>query len=96
ASGGKTDSSGKFVVMTGSQPGTVAGRYKVVISLMTLPDGSPIKLDPESGMDMEMLRQGGQLKELVPDRYSNPDRTELSAAVAAGEENELQFKLSGS
>jgi hypothetical protein len=96
ASGGKTDSSGKFVVMTGSKPGTVPGRYKVTISRLVLPDGSSYKVDPEAGMDMEMLRMGGQLKELVPERYSNLDQTELSAAVAAGQTNQLEFKLSGS
>lgn len=96
ASGAKTDSSGKFIVMTGSKSGTVPGRYKVTISQFRMPDGSPVKEDSDSGLDMEMLRQGGQLKQMVPDRYSNPGSTELSAAVADSDKNELEFKLSGS
>jgi hypothetical protein len=96
SSGAKTDSSGKFVVMTGSKPGTVPGRYKVTISRFTMLDGSPIRAQPEVGIDLEQLRMGGQLKQAIPDRYSDPATTELSAAVADADKNEFQFKLSGS
>jgi hypothetical protein len=96
ASGAKSDSSGKFVVMTGSKPGTCPGRYRITISRWRMPDGSPVKADPESGMDLEMLRQSGQLKQTVPDRYSNPDRTELSASISDSEDDEpLELKLTG-
>lgn len=96
ASGAKTDSSGKFVIMTGSKPGTVPGRYKVTISRYTMLDGSPIVVDAEAGMDIEQLRQSGRLKQLIPERYANPETTQLSAAVADTDEVELEFKLTGS
>jgi hypothetical protein len=96
ASGCKTDSFGKFIVMTGSKPGTVPGRYKIVVSRLVSPDGSPVKSDPSTGFDMQMRKMGGELKELVPERYSNLEKTELSAVVAAGEKTEVELKLSGS
>ena len=96
SSGAKTDSSGKFVVMTGSKPGTVPGRYKITVSQLRLLDNSPIKLDPSKGIDFEQLRTAGQLKQLLPDRYSDPASTQLSAAVAGGDKNELKLELTSS
>lgn len=95
ASGGKSDSSGKFIIMTGSKSGTVPGRYNVTISLLKMPDGSPVK-PAEPGLDAEMMRQGGQAIESIPDRYSNPETTELSATVAPDGAKDLEFKLTGS
>ncbi|HEY2251652.1 MAG TPA: carboxypeptidase-like regulatory domain-containing protein [Planctomycetaceae bacterium] len=94
ASGAKSDSSGKFIVMTGSQPGTVPGRYKVTISRLRMPDGSPVKEEP--GLDAAMLQQGGALKETVPERYTDPETTELSATVTNDGVDDLELKLTGS
>src|SRR5579872_5545777 len=77
AGGAKSDSSGKFIVMTGSKPGAMPGRYKITVSRLRMADGSPVKIDKDSGMDMEMLRMGGQLKDSVPARYSDAENTEL-------------------
>jgi hypothetical protein len=95
ASGAKSDSSGKFIVMTGSKSGTAPGRYKVTVSLLKMPDGSPVKAT-EPGLDVEMLRQGGQVKESIPERFSNPEITELSAAIPDDGVKDIELKLTGS
>jgi len=93
ASGGKSDSSGNFIVMTGSKSGTVPGRYKVVVSLMKNSDGSPVKSATEEGLDANMMAMGGQVVESIPARYSDLANTELSATVPDDGVDDLELKL---
>lgn len=94
-SGGRTDANGKLEVKTGAKSGTVAGQYKVIVSKLTMPDGSPVKATGE-GMDVEQLRMSGQLKEGVPERYTTVDDSDLTVNVAKDGKNEFELKLSGS
>lgn len=96
SSGAKTGPDGKFTVKTGSKPGTVVGAYKVIVSLLKSPDGSPVKIDVESGMDLEQLQQAGQVKESIAEQFNNPETTELHANVEKAGKNEFEFKLTGS
>lgn len=95
-SGGRTDANGKLEVKTGQKSGTVVGTFKALVNKLMMPDGSPIKNDPASGIDLEQLRQQGQVKETVPERYTSIDTTDLTVNVAKGGKNELELKLSGS
>ncbi|MBI5758394.1 MAG: hypothetical protein HZA46_07745 [Planctomycetales bacterium] len=91
-SGGRTDASGKFQVLTDNKPGTIVGKFKVMVSKQTMADGSPIKTDPTTGLDMEQLKMQGQLKENVPEKYTVAETTDLTADVAKGGK-EIELKL---
>jgi hypothetical protein len=94
-SGGRTDGNGKLEVKTGAKSGTVVGQYKVLVSKLTMPDGSPVKAGGE-GIDVEQLRISGQLKEAVPERYTTLDFSDLSVNITKDGKNEFDLKLSGS
>lgn len=96
ASGATTEADGTFTLQTGSKFGTVVGSYKVIVSKVAAPDGSAIKIDPASGMDLAQLQASGQAQELVPERYSNPESTELEATVKKDGTNDFNFPLTGS
>lgn len=92
-SGGRTDSMGKFVVRSGGKEGTPPGRYKVVISRLATPDGSPFREDPEQGLDLEQARLSGMVKESVPPKYSDPEKTVLSVEITANQKDPVNFDL---
>lgn len=75
-----TDENGKFNLITmingESKPGAVPGAYRVTISSMVGPDGNPIVPDGETPPAMIAAR------EILPERYSNPAQTELTATVS--------------
>ena len=70
--------------------GAVPGKYKVVISKIALPDGSPVPLGTS---DADAIEQGAS--ESVPTKYSSMEQTELTAKVAAkgGEGLVIDFDL---
>lgn len=78
-SGGATDAQGKFTVRTAHDGiGAPVGEYTVVISKLKRKDGSDFPLDsPEGPMD-------AGADESLPPKYSNPEKTELTATVPAG------------
>ncbi|HVW01672.1 MAG TPA: hypothetical protein VHB77_15070 [Planctomycetaceae bacterium] len=92
-SGGQTDFSGKYQLRSGSKIGTLPGRYRVTISRLASKDGSPVKADPENGMDMEQMRMTGQLVDSVPPRYSDPEKTELSVEIVKNQKDPIDFDL---
>ena len=92
-SGGQTDANGKFQVMTDAKIGTIAGNFKVLVSKLTMPDGSPVKNDPASGMDIVQLQMQGQLKENVPEKYTVVETTDQTADVTKDGKNEFELKL---
>ena len=78
---GKTDASGKFKLTNGAPP----GMSKVTISKIVDP-----KLNPEAGMDADMLRMEGRTQglptakgETVPYRYSVQEKSTLTFDVPA-------------
>jgi hypothetical protein len=92
-SGGQTDSSGKYVLRSGDKTGTPPGRYKVYISLMATADGTPFKEDPEHGIDLEQARLSGAVKEKVPAKFSDPDKTALTREITADQKDSVNFDL---
>jgi len=75
---GATDTSGKYELKTrGEFPGVVPGHYKVTCVKYVLPDGSPLPEDP----NFSMATSGA--KQVLPAKYSDPQRTILSATVPA-------------
>lgn len=80
-SSGTTDSAGKYELQSvfGSEVvvGAAPGKYKVVISRMVRPDGSPMPPDSQEPPIMSGAREGIALK------YSGFSTTELSANVAS-------------
>jgi hypothetical protein len=90
---GKTDPNGKYELTTNAQKGCVEGKFKVVISKYTDPQGNPVKADPATGVDIEQLKMQGQAVELLPPTYSSPDRTTLTADVTAGKADGYDFEL---
>lgn len=95
-SGGKTDSTGRFVIRSpGGKEGTPPGRYKVTISKYASRSGRPIQVsdNPEDGMDIVQLQLSGDLVEQIPARYSDPEKTELSLEVTSSGVNNLELNL---
>ncbi|MBO0697846.1 MAG: carboxypeptidase regulatory-like domain-containing protein [Zavarzinella sp.] len=76
---GKTDAKGRYTLRTvlGDSPGAAVGKHKVTISLYRENPNNP--------------DQAG--KELVPPRYSDPARTELTFDVPAGGTDKANFEL---
>ncbi|HAH49058.1 MAG TPA: hypothetical protein DCM07_30315 [Planctomycetaceae bacterium] len=80
---GFTDEAGNYdlqVQMVGQAPedsqGALPGNYRVYITKLVLPDGSAV---PEILSDAEAEEQGA--KQLLPDQYSSPTATKLTAVV---------------
>lgn len=88
---GTTDSQGKFKLATTANEGAVPGSYKVVIEAYRKPDGTPLEIS--DGMDVEQLKAAGKAKQILPEKYSSPDITELKAEVVAGKDNVFDFPL---
>jgi hypothetical protein len=81
---GVTDARGRFTLQTANRPGAVAGEHRVTVV-------KQVTHDP-------IYEQGGGVGELgiewiVPERYSKPDTSGLSADVEP-EQREFHFQLS--
>ena len=100
-SDGKTDASGKFVIMTSGQPGAPVGANKVTVSKFTgsatmpMAGGTPddMKKMYEKMYDKSKKTTGD--KGELPAKYGRPDTSGLSAEVTAdGAKNVFTFELS--
>lgn len=82
---GGTDAAGSFKLKTRSgqelHDGAPAGNYKVFISRMVKPDGTPLAPDPKIPPAMVAARES------IAAKFSNPNQTTLKATVAAGKES---------
>lgn len=75
---GTTDANGQYELKTrGEFAGVVPGHYKVTCVKYVLPNGSPLPDDP----NFSMATSGA--KQTLPAKYSDPQRTILSATVPA-------------
>lgn len=75
---GSTDDQGHYSLATQHGEGAPVGQYKVVLSKLVMPDGSDYEPQPDEGpMD-------SPAREVLPPRYSNPEVSELTAAVPEG------------
>jgi hypothetical protein len=83
-----TDEGGEYTLV-GVPPGT----YKVVVYKFKPRPGA--KLPPEGeGLDMEQLEASGMGAHALPQKYSRPATTNLTATVESGE-NVVDLKLTG-
>jgi hypothetical protein len=83
-SGAKTDSQGNFEIMTGAQKGVPAGTYTVTVSKLVDKNGKPFVNDPASGMDQAMMEASGNLVQLVPPTFNDPEQSQTKVTVADG------------
>ncbi|HJZ59164.1 MAG TPA: carboxypeptidase-like regulatory domain-containing protein [Gemmataceae bacterium] len=83
---GMTDSTGRYEVTTPQgKKGLPPGQYKVTVSRPLNPDGSPP--DPNTPPIESSAR------ETVLPKFSSPEKTELTAAVAAGDNRAFDFAV---
>lgn len=86
---GTTDAEGKYTLFVGDNAGAQPGSYKVFIQHYTKRDGTPIEITPDT--DMETI---GDVKQSLPARYSDPERTELTVDVPEDGTENADFQLS--
>lgn len=99
---GRTNAEGKYELVQGAVP----GKNKVYISKRGLPEG--VNPDPESGLDLGQVDaaeavgvndptpKGAKKKtsaDLVPEEFSNPQKSQLSFDVPAGGSTTADFRL---
>ena len=89
--GAKTDSQGKYEVLTGSGKGAIPGAYKVTVSKLLMKNGSP--LVESEGMDKEQLIMQGQVVESVPKEFSDPNVSKVTIDVTEGKADGYDIKI---
>lgn len=77
-SGAKTDQNGYFELTVGPRKGAVPGKYKVTVSKLAQPDGSPLPAGSAGGMDVMQLRMQGKVVETIPATFSQLPYTQLT------------------
>lgn len=86
--GGYTDAVGRYELFTrGDIRGAAAGEYRVVAKKWMMPDGSDFLIASGSDPSSSAARQ------ILPARYSEREKTELSATIRAGS-GTIDFPLS--
>lgn len=81
-----TDAAGRFVVYSAQgKKGIAAGSYKVTVS----------RREPKTPVVEGSAVIDTDLVEFVPARYSDPEKTELTATIGAKGDGELRFTLTG-
>jgi hypothetical protein len=77
---GETDENGRYELFYASFPGgTAPGDYKVAISYLATPDGTPQGLGPRSALAPPPGFH--EARELLPKKYSDLGQTELKRTV---------------
>lgn len=93
--GGVTDAEGKFTLTVGTQEGAVPGSYKVIVSKLTDKSGNPLDTASlEEGMDLEQLKMQGQVKEAIPPKFSNPNKSILAIDIPNDGSSDLKLEIS--
>ena len=84
---GRTDAQGRYTLTSSKLgKGTPAGSYRVIVSKLTMPDGSPLP----TGEDFDPMTT--PFKETLPAFYSQRHATKLTATVPEGG-GEVDFEL---
>ena len=88
----ETDSNGKYLIAgVGKNPGIPPGRYKVVITKLTLKGGAKVPED----FDMTQLEMSGLGVNSLPKKYGDVTSTDLSATLESGKNENVNFDLKG-
>jgi hypothetical protein len=90
-SAGTTDQSGNYQLVTNTDKGAMPGMYKVAVTYLAKPDGSPV-VATEEGMDLTQLEASGQVMQILPPKYSDQQQTELKYEVKSGK-NEYDIEM---
>lgn len=90
-SGATTDERGHYELKTLDRTGAAAGAYKVTVSRLLDKNGAPPAAEGE--IDVDQLRMAGMLRESLPPRYSDAEKTELHANVEKGKATDYNFDL---
>jgi hypothetical protein len=77
----RIQSDGKYFLKTGEIPGAAPGWYRITVIAV---EQSPT---PEGGSGLAVPRS------LVPEKYRDPQLSDLTAEVKCGQENEISFDL---
>ncbi len=92
---GVTDAEGRYRLYTAvpgasaeDSLGAVAGNYKVTVSRILMPDGSPV---PEGTTPADAMAEDAE--ESLPPRYSDPEATTLTMTVPDVGSDSLDLKL---
>ena len=86
----KTDSSGRFTLTTFSQnDGVVPGKQTVTIRRVDVIDKTPANVDLSAGG----VAVPPEIKWIIPEKFSLPAKSGLSAEVKEGEKNDFVFDL---
>jgi len=92
---GLTDESGRYELMTpvrgrsvDETKGAIPGRYAVFINKLQMPDGTEL---PPDLTHADAMEQGAQ--ESLSARYSNPEKTQLTAEIPSVGEKPVEFNF---
>jgi hypothetical protein len=85
---GVTDATGKFKWNTSGDDGAVVGPGKVTITAYE-------QLIVVEGREPTAQELANMSRSLIPEKYSHPTTSELTAEVKEGENNEFKFELNG-
>ena len=85
---GVTDAEGRFTWNTRGEPGAVVGPGKVAITAVE-------QLIVVEGREPTAQELANMSRSLIPEKYSHPMTSELSADVKEDENNEFKFELTG-
>lgn len=92
-----TDEEGGFVITTNGRPGATVGLHKVAITKITGSSAPTASPKPEDMMKMQKENMGKAKsgpKNEIPEKYSNPESSGLSAEVTTNpSENAFLFQL---
>lgn len=87
-----TDAEGRFVLSAfPPNPGAVPGSYQVAVTKMSISTGPAL---PEASHDAD-LPQPDPPKPLIPEQYSDPTRSGLTAVVPQEGKEDLTIELQG-
>lgn len=87
---GKTTSAGSFQLTTiKTDDGAMPGEYRVTVSKM-VDEGAPNTAAP---FDMAAPAQPAKYKSVIPQKYSKPETSELTATVKKGGPNKADLVL---
>lgn len=85
---GFTDSSGKFVLMTGKKKGAPPGSYKVTVTKVKGVTGD---LKPGSPEAIKAMKEAATRKSELPPKYGDPAKTDLKVTIPSPGPIELKL-----